>query len=346
MAYTSINTPTDYFNTVPYNGVNSSQSITGVGFQPNFTWIKCRNNGQENMLFDSVRGVTNYLQSDTTIAEATNANSLTSFDSDGFSLGFLGEVNVGAYTYVAWNWLAGGTVSSNTDGSITSSVSANTTAGFSIVSYTGTLASATVGHGLGAVPKVIIVKNKTTVDNWAVYTAMTGNTSKLRLNGTNATITGISSWDSTTPTSSVFSLGSDSEVNNNTATIAYCFAEKKGFSKFGTYTGNNSTNGPMIYTGFKPAWLLIKATNAAQWWTLLDNKRDTYNQASLGLSPNSNTLESTFNTDRGPHYIDFLSNGFKIRTDNSGVNGTNSFIYMAFAESPFTTSTGIPTTAR
>jgi hypothetical protein len=128
--------------------------------------------------------------------------------------------------------------------------------------------------------------------------------------------------------------------------IAYCFAEKKGFSKFGSYTGNNSADGPFVYTGFKPAFVLIKSTNATQWWTLLDNKRDAYNQASLGLSPNSSNSESTFNTDRGPHYMDFVSNGFKIRTDNSGINGTNSFIYMAFAEHPFTTSTGIPTTAR
>jgi len=349
MAYTNINKSNEYFNTKIYSGSPSPQSITGVGFQPDWVWIKCRNNSQENMLFDSIRGTTNYLQSDNTTAEATNANSLTSFDSDGFTLGSLGEVNGNTYTYVGWNWLAANGTASNTNGSITSTVSANTTSGFSIVSYTGNnTAGATVGHGLGQKPACIIVKRRSSAMNWGVYHQSLASNEILQLDVTNAVYADSGVFNATQPTASVFYLGGGTAIDNASGStyIAYCFAEKKGFSKFGSYTGNNSTNGPFIYCGFKPAFVLIKSTNAAQWWTLLDNTRDAYNQASLGLSPNSNITESTFNTDRGPHYMDFVSNGFKIRTDNSGICGTNSFIYMAFAESPFVGSDGTPTTAR
>jgi len=352
MAYTDIDKSDDYFNTVLYAGDDTSnRNITGFGFQPDFLWQKGRLGALNHYLFDVVRGNSSLLRSNLTAAEYTSTSGFNGFISDGFDVSQVAgvEMNSSSYTYANWCWKAGGTGVSNTDGSITSTVSASTTSGFSVVSFTGTNASATVGHGLGAVPKVIIVKCRTTVDNWAVYTAMTGNTSKLRLNGTNATITGVPSWDSTTPTSSVFSLGADTEVNNTSATIAYCFTDVKGFSKFGSYTGNGSAgNGPFIYTGFKPAWVLIKWIDGTEIWQVWDSKRDTYNVQQRVLAPNSSNAEDT-NGSGGYLLIDSLSNGFKVRGNpvSNAINGSGqNYIYMAFAESPFTTSTGIPTTAR
>ena len=344
MAYTTINKPSDYFNTKLYTGTGATQSITGVGFQPDFTWIKGRTYIEDHMLQNSISGSIKTLRSNSTGAEYTPTGGLSSFDADGFSIGSDVAMNKVSESMCSWNWLADNTSgSSNTDGSITSTVSANTTSGFSIVSYTGTNASATVGHGLGAVPKVIIVKCRTTVDNWGVYTAMTGNTSKLRLNGSNATITGVSSWDSTTPTSSVFSLGADTEVNNTSATIAYCFAEVKGFSKFGSYTGNGSTDGTFVYTGFKPAFVMIKCTSSGTTqWRMYDDKRDTYNPVYKELNANTSDAENA-----STRYHDFVSNGFKMRDTNVNTNGSGStYIYMAFAENPLVGTNNIPTTAR
>jgi hypothetical protein len=349
MAYTNIDLPTDYFNTVLYTGTGATLSITGVGFQPDWVWIKNRPDARDHQIYDSVRGVTKVIGSERTSAEATVGNGLTAFGSDGFTLGSDSNVNDSGDSHVSWNWLAGGTGVSNTQGTIASTVSANTTSGFSVVSWTGNnTAGATVGHGLGQKPACIIVKRRSATMNWGVYHQSLASNEILQLDVTNSVYVDSGVFNATQPTASVFYLGGGTAIDNASGStyIAYCFAEKKGFSKFGSYTGNNSANGPFVYTGFKPAFVLIKSTNATQWWTLLDNKRDAYNQASLGLSPNSSNSESTFNTDRGPHYMDFASNGFKIRTDNSGINGTNSFIYMAFAEHPFTTSTGIPTTAR
>jgi hypothetical protein len=345
MAYTEIDQSSEYFNTVLWTGTGSSMSITGVGFQPDWVWYKGRSFAYNHGLFDVVRGVSNFIQSNSTDAEQVTSG-VTAFNSDGFSLGSdAGGVGSGV-TFVGWNWKANGAGVSNTDGSITSTVSANTTSGFSIVSWTGTGANATVGHGLGVAPKMIIIKDRSNTRNWQVYHAGYGNTGSGQLNLTNA-FSADGMFQNTTPTSSVFSVGTSVNVNASGANIiAYCFAPKKGFSAMGQYTGNNSNDGPFLYMGFKPAFVLIKATNTTQWWTLLDNKRDTYNVATLGISPNSSNSESTFNTDRGPHNMDFVSNGLKIRTDNSGINGTNSFIYMAFAENPFVTSTSIPTTAR
>jgi len=342
MAYTTINKPSDYFNTKLYTGTGATQSITGVGFQPDFTWIKGRTYIEDHMLQNSISGSIKTLRSNSTGAEYTPTGGLSSFDADGFSIGSDVAMNKVSESMCSWNWLADNTSgSSNTDGSITSTVSANTTSGFSIVSYTGTNASATVGHGLGAVPKVIIVKCRTTVDNWGVYTAMTGNTSKLRLNGSNATITGVSSWDSTTPTSSVFSLGADTEVNNTSSTIAYCFAEVNGFSKFGTYTGNGSADGTFVYTGFKPAFVLVKNTTGDH-WNLSDNKRNPSNQVNRNLYPNLSNVEGTT-----AGLLDYLSNGFKLRDIDSSHNGSGvSYVYMAFAENPLVTSTKLPATAR
>jgi hypothetical protein len=346
MSYTNgLDKPSDYFNTVLYTGNGSTQSITGVNFQPDFNWIKHRNGTSWHTLTDSVRGISKNLFSNETNAEVTNALRILSFDSDGLTVG--NDVNNSGNTYVAWNWLADNTSgSSNTDGSITSTVSANTTSGFSIVSYTGNGSVATVGHGLGVTPKIFIVKNRTSSNSWPVYSSMTGNGNKLLLNSTGASSSS-GNWNSTSPTSSVFTVnGASGEVGaSGNNYIAYCFAEKKGFSKFGSYTGNGSTNGTFVYTGFKPAFVMIKETdNSSTNWMIYDNKREIYNPQIIRLFPNE-TLGDTSNS--GVYDIDLLSNGFKIRTTNNNFNrsGAN-HIYMAFAENPFVTSTGIPACAR
>ena len=345
MAYTTIDKPTDYFNTVLYSGNSGTQSITGVGFQPDWTWVKRRNGVTSHGLTDSVRGAGLTLFSDTTQVEQNYSAYFTSFDSDGFSLAIGGNVyNASGSNYVAWNWLGGGTASSNTDGSITSSVSANTTAGFSIGTYTGNSTSgATVGHSLSDTPDCIIVRTTSGTDSWQVYHQALGNTSRLELNNTDAKGTSTALWNNTSPTSSVFSLGNGSVVNSSTRDyVFYAFAEKKGYSKFGSYTGNGSTDGAFIYTGFKPSFFMIKRTDSAGGaWNILDNKRSTFNLVNKYIQANDSAVEATFS------FGDFLSNGFKFRSSSANLNGSgNTFIYMAFAENPFTTSTGIPCTAR
>ena len=355
MAYTTIDLPTEYFNTTAYtgDGVVGRNLTTGI-FQPDWVWIKSRSDADNHRLVDAVRGATKHLESDNDTAEQTSSN-VTAFTPTGITLSSNGAVNANTETYVAWAWLGANSTASNTDGSITSTVSANTTSGFSIVSYTGNGTdndTATIGHGLGVAPNFIITKCRSEAGGWISSSTSLGWNNVVSLNTTDASSAGTQAFGVTgvTPSSITFTVSANSGGNhtniNNATYIAYCFAEKKGFSKFGSYTGNNSNDGPFLYMGFKPAFVLIKATNTTQWWTLLDNKRDTYNVATLGISPNSSNSESTFNTDRGPHNMDFVSNGLKIRTDNSGINGTNSFIYMAFAENPFVTSTSIPTTAR
>ena len=345
MAYTTIDKPTDYFNTVLYTGTGSdNNAITGVGFSPDWVWLKKRSATGGHFIQDSVRGATKSIYSDGDYAEDTVTTAHKSFDSDGFTLGTNSNVNVSSGTHVSWNWLAGGSASSNTDGSITSSVSANTTAGFSIVSYTGTGANATVGHGLGAVPKMIIQKNRIDGQPWWVYHSTIGAGGQLRLNNTSAQGSdGGVLWNSTAPTSSVFSLG-DNQGSNGTsdACIAYCFAEKKGYSQFASYTGNGDADGTFVYTGFKPAWFMLKSTSGEA-WTMYDNKRLGYNNRNDQLLANTTGAEG----DTSAWRIDILSNGVKIRGSDSGVNGSGTtYIYMAFAESPFVTSTGIPNNAR
>lgn len=329
----------NYFNPVLYTGTGSSLGVTGVGFQPDWVWIKGRSGATDHGLYDAVRGVQNQVESNSTGAETVEATGLTAFGADGFTVGALAQLNTSSATYVAWNWKAGGTGVTNTAGTITSTVSANTTAGFSIVTYTGVgNAGDTVGHGLGVAPSMIIIKWRTggTTQDWIVYHASIGATKFLELSTTDAEAISSTRFNDTAPSSTVFTLGTNSTVNASTYTyVAYCFAAVAGYSAFGSYTGNNSNDGPFVYLGFRPAFVLIKATNTTQWWTLLDNKRDTYNVATLGISPNSSDSETTFNTNRGPHNIDFTSNGFKIRTSSSGINGTNTFIYAAFAEYPF-----------
>ena len=347
MAYTDIDKPSDYFNTVLYTGTGSELAITGVGFQPDWTWIKRRDAVAHGGMFDNVRGATKLLSSSQTDAEQTIAQSLKSFDSDGFTLGTgtNGYVNTSGSTTVAWNWLASNTTASNTDGSITSTVSANTTSGFSIVSYTGNgTAGATVGHGLGSIPQVVITKERNGTAWWGGYFASLGNTKSIYLNQTNSADTSVQFWNNTSPTSSVFTVGSNSISNRavgGSTYIAYCFAEKKGFSKFGSYIGNGSTDGTFVYTGFKPSFVLQKKSSSTSDWVIYDNKRDPSNVVTQELKPNSSAAENSFTN------IDILSNGFKQRADYSYTNNSGAtYIYMAFAENPFVTSTGIPATAR
>ena len=341
MAYTTIDKPTDYFNTVLWTGDDSSSNaITGVGHQPDWLWQKQRNKADNHQLFDSVRGVSKRLKSNSTEAETT-PSFISSFDSDGFTISTTdNSINSSSYNYVGWSWKAGGTASSNTDGSITSSVSANTTAGFSVVSYTGTGSNATIGHSLGTAPSMIILKDRDQTIDWWVYHKNIGATKALFLQSTSATLTNSTYWNDTEPTSSVFSVGTNNGTNRSGSNfIAYCFAEKKGYSKFGSYTGNGSTNGTFVYTGFKPAMLIMKASSGTSNWTILDNKRDPHNVTTNRLQPNLSNAEDTAIP------VDFLSNGFKHRSTNLNSSG-DTHIYMAFAESPFVTSTGIPTTAR
>ena len=329
----------DYFNTVLYTGNGSTQSITGVGFQPDWTWVKERSSTSESVLTDAVRGATKRLVSSSNAAEDTSSNLLTSFDSDGFSVGSDGALNQSSQTYAAWNWLAGGTGVANTDGSISSTVSANTTAGFSIVSYTGTGANATVGHGLDSAPDMYIVKNRDDVSSWITYhkdskaSGFDAEDSFVSLNETNG-VTDSTVWNNTAPTSSVFSLGTSNHVNGSSDDmIAYCFHSVEGYSKFGSYTGNGSSNGPFVYTGFRPAFLIVKKTSAAGEWVMWDNERSGYNVDNDFLYANGNNAE--FN---GATYVrlDLVSNGFKMRDNSADTNGSGAtYIYMAFAENPF-----------
>ena len=346
MSYTNgLDDPTLYFNTNLYVGNGTdAHAITGVGFQPDFVWLKNRDDTNAHQAFDSIRGATKALFVNETSAEGTYSTTLQSFDSDGFTVGTSSGANTNANNFASWNWLAGGTASSNTDGSITSTVSANTTSGFSIVSYSGSTNSTfTVGHGLGVVPKIFILKKRSSSGtNWVMYNANLGNDKRIQLNNTDAEAS-TTGFGSTDPTSSVFTVANGSTTGaNGEDYIAYCFAEKKGYSKFGSYTGNGSTDGTFVYTGFKPAFFITKnATDAGDNWILWDNKRDTFNLTDNGLAPNSSVAEFT------DCHIDFVSNGIKIRNSTGRHNGTgDTHIYMAFAESPFVTSTGIPTTAR
>ena len=348
MAYSSIVKPTDYFNTVLYTGTGSTQSITGVGFQPDWVWIKRRSGSQDHNLYDVIRGATKAIESNSSSAEQTKSDDLTAFASDGFSLGSGIKTNANTETHVAWNWLASNTTASNTDGSITSTVSANTTAGFSIVSYTGTGSNATVGHGLGAVPQTVIVKRRSgSSESWTSFHEPLGNTKRLIFNTDDAAGTSSTYWNSTSPTSSVFSIGTNDGTNTSSATyIAYCFAEKKGYSKFGSYTGNGDADGTFVYTGFKPAFVLTKrTTDGTESWHIFDNKRNTFNEVNTRIQGNSSGGEDT-----AAPLGDFVSNGFKIRGTGGGINvSAKEFIYMAFAENPFVANdsgTAVPVTAR
>jgi len=344
MAYTAIDKPTDYFNTTLYVGNGSSKTITGIPFAPDFVWIKARSAAENHVIVDKVRGANNYLMPNTTATNDTNSEFLKSFTSDGYTLGLGDRVNKASTNLVSWNWRANGQGSSNTDGSInTTYTSANTTSGCSLITYTGTGSNATVGHGLGVVPKMIIVKRLNVTSSWRIYHSSLGNTKNIILNSTAAEATSSTMWNNTSPTSTTFSLGSYDEVNGSSAPhVAYCFADVKGFSKMGSYLGNGNADGTFVYTGFSPAFIMLKQSSASgRNWEIYDSKRIGYNVANYRLPPNTGGAEET-NVN-----IDILSNGFKARSTDADLNASGAtYIFMAFAEAPFVSSTGIPTPAR
>jgi hypothetical protein len=350
MAYTTINKSTDYFNTKLYTGNGGTNAITGVGFQPDWVWIKNRDDSYNNALFDAVRGVTKFLASNNSDAEQTNANELTAFGTDGFTSGNADRTNKNSDSFVSWNWKANGAGSANTAGSINSTVSVNTTAGFSVVKYVGSSTNpSTVGHGLGTAPSMIIVKNTSTSGrDWVIWHKALGgasSTADLLLFTTDAKITSSGYWGSSAPSSTTFGVGN---TNNNNANgnnhIAYCFAEKTGYSKFGSYTGNGNADGTFIYTGFKPAFLMVKCTsNSGESWLMQDSKRIGYNGITQGLLANSNSAEASETYQE----VDFLSNGFKWKGTDTRVNANGySYIYMAFAEAPLVGTNNVPANAR
>ena len=343
MSYISFH-PKDYFNTLLYTDNGANRTLTGVGFQPDFVWIKTRNHANSHNLFDSVRGANKTIRSNLDSAEVTTTDTLTAFTSDGFSLGVDASgygVNYDNKNEVAWNWKAANSSgSSNSNGSITSTVSASTTSGFSIVKYTGTGSNATIGHGLSAVPEVIFVKKYNTSQAWRCGHVGQGWTHGNNLNNNSAVYDSDTYWQDTTPTSTVFSVGTDTEVNGSGAThIAYCFAEKRGFSHFGTYDGSSNADGVHVMCGFKPAWILIKSTSSSTQWVMFDNQRG-YNGSNGQLYADSSEVEG-FATS-----LDIVSNGFKLRATDNGVNTGHKYLYMAFAEEPFVASNGNPATAR
>jgi hypothetical protein len=338
---TSTTQANDYFNAILWSGNNSyPRALTGVGFAPDLVWAKSRTNAYSHVLYDSVRGTgtSKSLYSNETSAEGTNsANAnLTSFDADGFTIGSTSSTNIlnaNANTFVAWNWNAGGSNATNTSGTITSTVRANTTAGFSVVTWAASGTNPTIGHGLGAAPSLIIAKSRNNAGyGWAVYHKSLGRSKFLSLDATTAETSYTNYWGTSDPTSTVFGT-SDGSYNNNIGNmVAYCFAPVAGYSAFGTYTSNNSTDGPFIYLGFRPEYILIKSSSKATEWLIKDAVRDPYNAGVTRIYANQSGAETATGGD-----IDYLSNGFKIRTNTSEINNDtgSTFIYAAFAEHPF-----------
>ena len=354
MAYTTINKHTDYFNTKLYTGNGSTtQSITGVGFKPDFLWIKDRGDVSDHQLSDIVRGKSGSLyyqiQTNGTGSQVVQPDNdgVHSLDSDGFTVGYTNSTawNKNSSTYASWNWLAGGSQgSSNTDGSInTTYTSVNTTAGFSISTYTGTGSAATIGHGLGAAPKVIIVKRISGTDSWTVGHDSRGWGKYLRLDTTAAEASNTSTWNNTAPTNQVFSVNHNDTNESGVTFVVYCFAEKTGYSKFGSYTGNGNADGAFVYTGFKPAWVLTKQANGGNHWHIHDNKRNAFNVVGKNLKADASNTEE--DPAAGENSRDFLSNGFKFRNSDHNNSNGQTYIYMAFGQS-LVGSNNVPCTAR
>ena len=348
MAYSSIVKPSVYFNTKLYTGNGGTNAITGVGFQPDFNWLKNRSNTGEHILVDAVRGMYNIRSNSTTAQSANGSSHQQSLDSDGFTVAGTGaNSNANGNTFASWNWKANGAGSANTAGSINSTVSANTTSGFSIVKYTGNGSSgATVGHGLTTTaPKIVLIKTTSGADAWTMLNTNIDLNKYLSLNSNSAEISD-PMFNNTAPTTTVFTLDGDGQVNGNgVSLIAYCFSEVTGYSKFGSYKGNGANfDNAFVYTGFKPSLVIIKKSNTTGNWVIEDNKRAGYNQANYHLYPNLTNAEGT------NYYTDFLSNGFKIRDNPSDIGESgHTYIYMAFAEEPLVAnsgSNGVPATAR
>ena len=336
----TISNGANYNASTLYTGTGASQTVSNavnsISFQPDFVWMKSRSAADDHILMDSVRGTSLALFSNLTNAEVSNSTRLTSFNSNGFTLGTSSSTNTNGATYVGWQWKGGGTAVSNTAGTITSSVSANTTAGFSVVGYTGSASAVTVGHGLGVAPSMVIVKARGTPNgsarSWFVYHTSIGATKTLYLNLTDAAATTSGPWNNTAPTSTVFSLGTEPSTNwASNDYVAYCFAPITGYSAFGSYTGNGSTDGPFVFTNMRPRYILIKRSDSTGSWYVWDTSRSPYNQATLALYPNLADAEP------GGDDIDFVSNGFKMRDTFSYLNASGgTYIYAAFAENPFT----------
>ena len=347
MAFSTISKSSSYFNTKLWtgNGTNST-AITGVGFQPDMTWIKNRSTTDNHAIFDAIRGATYRIYPNATDAQIQATNSLASFDSDGFTLNDGGDANGNGENIVGWNWKANGSGSANSDGSINSTVSVNTTSGFSIVQYTGTGSAATVGHGLGVTPNVMLAKRLNSTGQWDMYHSGLSNpkSGSMVLNDTAAFTGDTSIWNNTDPTSSLVNIGTSSTTNASGGTyVMYCFADVQGFSKFGSYIGNGNANGSFIYTAFKPAFVIVKRTDNTGHWIMKDWQTPGYNQNDYYLWSDTTDAE----TSASSLGIDFLSNGFKLRGTAGNSNGSGgTFIYMAFAEEPLVASNGDPATAR
>ncbi len=344
MAYTTVNDSSANFQIALYTGNSGTQSITNDGnanLKPDLTWIKQRDGTGWPSLFDSSRGVEKQINSNVDNSQYTGVTGVTSFNTDGFTLGSHSNENFNTKPYVCWQWKAnGGTTASNSDGSITSTVQANTTAGFSIVTWTGTTSNGTVGHGLGKAPDCIFFKNYAAAENWTTYHSVLGNSGGLYLNLTNAFNTASSWYSDTSPTSNYFYVGTNTKTNGGSM-IAYCFADTPGYSKFGKYTGNGDTDGSFVYTGFKPACVIFKKTNATKDWYILDNKRNSFNVMDKILHPNKSDVESTSTI------FDFLSNGFKFRNGDNAWNGNgDTYVYLAFAQNPLVATNDVIALAR
>jgi len=350
MAYTTINKSTDHVNTKLYTGNNSTNAITGVGHQPDMVWIKRRNNTSDHQVYDAVRGAQKGIFTSTTGAEATEGSTrgLNAFNSDGFTLGaevsdIAGSCNANSDTYASWNWKAG-TTSGLSGGTITpSAYSINTTSKFGIYKYSGTGANATLAHGLGATPSLVMTKSLGDTSPWAVWCKGLANTEYLVLNDSAGKGTGASNmWNSTSPTDTLISFGSDGQTNGSGKTfICYVWCDVAGYCKAGSYTGNGNADGTFIYTGFKPAWIMIKRTGSAQSWVMFDNKRNPFNLTDNILFAHLNNAEQV---DTTPN-IDIVSNGWKIRHTDDSINGSETYIYMAFGQS-LVGSNNIPCSAR
>ena len=345
MAYSTIDDPTLYFNTVLYTGTGSEQTVSGVNFSPGLTWLKSRSNGQPNVLSDSVRGGNKQLYTADTQAETTYSQYLKSFNSDGFVLGTDSGINQSSQTFVSWNWKAGGSASNNTDGNKTISLSVNTTAGFSVGTYAGTGQDSTIGHGLGAVPDWLMIKNRSSGSRkWQLWhNGLTGTNKYLAIDRSGAELTDSASWDNTAHSNTVWNTYGSGEANQNGENfVCYAWTSIQGFSKFGSYTGNGNANGPFIYTGFKPAWIMTKQINGGSSWIVHDNKRDPINAVTEYFTVEEPDAAGTL-----ANSFDLCSNGFKVRTSNGDRNSSgDSFAYWAFAESPLVNSEGIPNNAR
>jgi len=344
MAYTTINKSSLHMNTKLFTGTGSENAITGIGFQPDWVWFKSRTNTEHHKLYDAVRGVQKTLYSNLDNASYTDAQSLKSFGSDGYTVGTESAINGNGQSIVSWNWKANGQGSANTDGTINSTyTSANTTSGFSIIQYTGTGSAGTVGHGLDQTLDAVIVKKTSGDEDWNVW--FRAETPKIGILNDGAAFysPGAAGINGPTITSDVVGLGTSATANGSGATyVAYCFAEKQGYSKFGSYVGNGNADGSFIYTGFKPAFVIIKESNGTNSWQMWDNKTSPYNLANAYLQPNTTSAEIS-----GNNQIDILSNGIKLRSSNTANNGSGqSFIFMAFAAAPLVGTNNIPANAR